>query len=457
MATTMEMSIAALILVAIIISGSALWYGVSIMGEITNLTSSVTDLTSTMVDLTDELTDLAETVGASLEALDDITDRLDAIENQLSPKPTITVIGPWSGEEREAFMPVLEAFERRTGINVRYRIYRAEDLATLLPAQFDAGKTPGDVIFMWAWYISEIGPDGDALNVTDLVDETDLAPGALAPVKVDGTVYGGAYTGKVKPGFWYRKSFFEDNNLTEPETWDEFVMLLGNISLIEGIVNPIATGDGVGWPISDIVDHFLITYGGPQLQRDLIAGNVDWTSNVVKSIFEDRLVPLLEAGYFSEPIEWTTAVDLWWDGDYGLYFMGSWITGMVDNPGDLGVFSLPGTEGLVFAADYFFIPTYTEYPDEAKELFKFLISEDGQATQVGEGGHLATNVHVALGDYPPVDREVAELMEGMEVLLDLDDTIGGEFQTTFWDQLQLLWVHPEELDSVLAAIQEKAP
>lgn len=452
-----ELAITVLVLVSIIVSASTLWYGMSIIGEVSNLTSNVADLTSSMIDLTDELSSLAETVGASLEKLENITDRLKAIEDQLAPKPTITVIGPWSGAEREALMPVLYEFERRTGINVRYRIYRAEDLATLLPAQFDAGKTPGDLIFMWAWYIKDLGPDGHALNVTDLVDEADFAPGAFDPVKVDGTLYGGAYTGKVKPGFWYRESFFEENNLTEPETWTEFEELLYNISLIPGIVNPIATGDGVGWPISDIVDHVLIANGSTQLQRDLIAGNVNWTSTQVKNIFNDTLVSWLKAGYFSEPIEWTTALDLWWGGDYGLYFMGSWITGMVDDPGDLGVFSLPGTEGLVFCADYCFIPTYTGYPDEAKELFKFLISEDGQAIQVGEGGHIATNVHVALEDYPPVDRGVAELMEGMEALLDLDDTIGGEFQSTFWDQLQYLWVHPEELDAVLAAIQEKAP
>jgi len=457
MTAKMEIVISTLVIIAIIVSASTLWYGMSIIGEVSDLTSNVVDLTATMVDLTEELTGLAETVGASVEALGNITDRLETIEDELAPKPTITVIGPWSGEEREAFMPILYEFERRTGINVRYRIYRAEDLATLLPAQFDAGKTPGDLIFMWAWYIKDIGSDGDALNVTDLVDEADFALGAFDPVKADGTLYGGAYTGKIKPGFWYRKSFFEENDLTEPETWDEFVWLLGNISLIPGIVNPIATGDGVGWPISDIVDHFLITYGSPQLQRDLIAGNVNWTSTEVKSIFEDKLVPLLEAGHFSEPIEWTTALDLWWAEDYGLYFMGSWITGMVDDPSDLGVFSLPGTEGLVFVADYFFIPAYTEYPDEAKELFKFLISADGQEIQVGEGGHIATNVDVSLAAYPPVDRAVAELMEGMEALLDLDDTIGGEFQTTFWDQLQLLWAHPEDLDAVLAAIQEKAP
>ena len=371
--------------------------------------------------------------------------------------PTITVIGPWAGNELDAFEPVIDRFERLTGIRIIFRILRAADLAAILPAQFEAGQPPGDVIFMWASFIREYAPTGHITEITGLIDEATLAPGAQAEVTVDGKVYGGVYTGKVKPGFWYRKSFLQAHDLAEPTTWQEFLDLLETIKGITGIVNPIATGDGVGWPISDVTEHFLITFGGPQLQRDLIAGNVDWTSTEVKTIFKDRIVPLLEAGYFSAPIEWTTALNLWWDGDYALFFMGSWITGIVDDPEDLGVFSLPASEGIVFAADYFFIPAYTEHPDEAKLLAQFLSSAEAQRLQVAQGAHIATAVGVSLDEYPTVDRRVAVLAEGKEILRDLDDAIGGEFQPTFWDQLKLLWVDPKALDEVLAALQEKAP
>ncbi len=232
--------------------------------------------------------------------------------------------------------------------------------------------------------------------------------------------------------------------------------LLNKIEATGAFENPIISGDTDGWPLTDVTDHFLITYGGPRLQKNLIAGNVSWTSTEVKAIFEDKLVPLLD-GNFSEPIEWTTGVELFWQEEYALYFMGSWITGMVDDPDDLGVFSLPGVEGLVFAADYFFIPTYTEHLEEAKELFNFLISEEAQRLQVAQGGHLATNINVPLTAYPAVDKRVAGILAGKEVLLDLDDTIGGDFQTTFWSQLRLLWTDPTTLDSVLVAIEAKAP
>ncbi len=405
-----------------------------------------------------QLQSMVATLSAKLDEISQKLEAIEAIKEKVGEIPaTITVIGPWAGPEMDAFMPVLERFERMTGIKVIYKIYRAEDLATILPAQFEANSTPGDVIFMWGWFIVEQAKKGHVVDVTDLINEADFLPGALDAVKLNGRIYGGVWTGKVKPGFWYRKSFFNKYNLTVPETWDEFVNLLEQIKGIEGIKAPIVTGDGVGWPISDVVEHFLITYGGPQLQRDLIAGKVKWTDPEVRQIFEERIVPLLRKGYFSEPIEWTTALELWWKGDYALYFMGSWITGMVEDPSDLGVFSLPGNKGLVFAPDYFFIPVYTKNLEAAKEFFKFLCSAEAQRLQVAQGGHLATNVNVPLDAYPPVDREVAKLLVGKEVLSDLDDSIGGEFQPTFWDQLKLLWVNPDALDSVLEALQEKAP
>lgn len=366
----------------------------------------------------------------------------------------ITVIGPWSGAEKDAFTPVLEKFEEQTGIKVQYQIYRAEDLANLLPAQFSTKRTPGDVIFMWTSFMKS-NPE-HIVNLSDLIKPENFRPGALDNVTVDGEIIGIPYTGKVKPGFWYRKSFFEEHSLTEPETWDEFVALLEEISGIEGITAPIASGNGVGWPLSDVTEHFILTYGGAELQKDLIAGNVNWTGETAKKPM-NKLASLLSEGYFGEPVEWTTVLEQWWQGQYGLYFMGQWLTGMVDDPSDLGVLALPGNEAVVFALDYAFIPKYSKNVDAAKQLIEFLAGPEGQTAQVEQGGHIASANGVSLDAYPPVDKEIAELLEGKATVNDLDDSIGGMWQTTFWDQLKLLWVRPGRLDSVLESLQSNMP
>ncbi|MBE9593067.1 MAG: extracellular solute-binding protein, partial [Proteobacteria bacterium] len=164
-------------------------------------------------------------------------------------------------------------------------------------------------------------------DLSDVINEGEFVPGTLVS-KVDGKLLAGTFTGKIKPGFWYSKSFFGKYGLTVPQTWDELVTLLQKIKMVPGIEAPIASGNGTGWPLSDVTEHFLISFGGPALQKDLIAGNVKWESNIVKGIFE-KLVFLLKSEYFSEPAEWTTILKQWEKGEYALYFMGSWITGMV--------------------------------------------------------------------------------------------------------------------------------
>lgn len=364
----------------------------------------------------------------------------------------ITVLGPWAGTESDKFMPVLEVFTEKTGIEVNYQTFRAEDLANVLPAQFATKKTPGDLIFMWSSFIT--ANTQHIMDMTDVIKTDMYLSGALDNLMMDNKVYGLAYTAKVKPGFWYRKSFFEENGLKPPKTWEELELLLKVIEKLPGIKKAIASGDGVGWPLSDITEHFIIAFGDPELQKDLIEGNIMWKSHIVKGVME-KLAYLLEKGYFSEPAEWTTILQQWWNGDYGLYFMGSWITGMVDDPEDLSVFSLPGTKGMVFGIDYAFVPKYSENVEEAVELAKFLAGPEGQGAQVAQGGHIATALGVAEMNYPPVDKEVAKLIQGVESLNDLDDSIGGGWQPAFWDQLKLLWVRPDRLDQVLEVLDEK--
>jgi len=368
----------------------------------------------------------------------------------------LKVIGPWSGPEQAAFLPIMDLFTRTTGIEYEYIQERQEVLTTQLPTLFAAGQTPGDVIFMPSAFIKNAGTQGHASDLAGTISESSYAPGALDPLKNGSAIYGGAYTGKVKPGFWYRQSFFQDNGLSVPTTWAEFETLLADIDAIPGISNAIISGDGVGWPLSDVTEHFIATYGGPAMHRGLTAGTTAWTSTPVRDVFANFLVPTLSAGYWSTPVQWDTGVQSWWNGTYGLYFMGSWITGMVSDPSDLGVFSLPeapGAEGIVFAADYFFAPRYSTRQADARSLAAFLASAAAQTMQVRQGGHLATVLGVSLTAYPVVDAEVAGLLSGKDILSDLDDTVGGTFQTTLWSQLQLLWSDPAQLDSVLAAIE----
>jgi multiple sugar transport system substrate-binding protein len=302
----------------------------------------------------------------------------------------------------------------------------------------------------WPWWIEE--------NVDHLEDLSGIADGVDwlgNPVVVDGKTYGIPTYLWVKGGFWYFQSFFDANGLEKPDTWDDFYALLDQIREIDGIEAPMSSP--AGYPLADIVEHFLQAVGGPEMVQGIMDGTVKWTDPEVRAVFSDYLIPLIDQGYFSDPVERHAAADLWIEGDYALHYYGNWIAEDVDDPADLRILPVPGSTAIVSGTDWMFIPKYTTRVDDAKTFVEFVISEAGMAPRLALGGRLSSRADISLDVYPVNERNLAETVNTFTVLPDLDDTIGGEWQTIFWDQIALLWVDTGSLDEVLDTLQANMP
>jgi multiple sugar transport system substrate-binding protein len=376
---------------------------------------------------------------------------------------TLTVFSLWSGSEESNFLQCLGNFTELTGIGVNHYSYTTEDLLIGVPMQLRAGSSIADVIIApWPSWIKELAPYLTSVN--DLIDSSKYPENTINAVTDENSVIWAApFKLSGKPGFWYKKSFFADNGLTVPTTYSEFTTLLETIQGISGIEQAIASGDTVGWPLSDTTEAFIMGLGGYLLQEELITGPSarNWTDTEVRNVFE-QLRLLLAAGYFSAPADWTSQITKFWDEKYGLYFMGSWMTTMsqIGNVSDLDFFGFPETDGVAGSVDYMIIPKYAPNLNEAKQLLEYLAGSDAQTIMVGLGGFFGTNVDVPVTAYKPLDKKVLDFISQstIHIVPDLDDAIGGKFQTTFWAQLKLLWVSPttETLDDVLTALQEAA-
>jgi multiple sugar transport system substrate-binding protein len=380
------------------------------------------------------------------------------------PKPTLTVYALWSGTEQYNFEQVLGNFTKNTGINVTYYGQTDQQLLVSVPLQLQSPPYDVDVIIVpWPYWIMQNSPY--LTSVTDLVTESQFPTNIIAPVKAsDGTLWAAPFKLSGKPGFWYRTSFFEANGLTVPTTYDEFVnTLLPAIKAVPGVEQAIASGDTDGWPLSDTTEGFIMGLGGYQLELNLEAGPsvVNWTDPQVKSVFAN-ITQLLEAGYFSTPAQWESQIAKLWDGKYGIYWQGGFITTLpeVQNVSDLNFFGFPGTNGVVGAVDYAVITKEAPHLSEAKQLVQYLAGADAQEIMVKQGGFLATNLNVPSSAYKPIDKKVVDFMgqAGITIVPDLDDTIGGQWQTTFWGELKLLWTSPSTstMNSVLDALQAAA-
>jgi len=377
------------------------------------------------------------------------------ISSEAAPA-SICIWSQWSGEEETKFEEVLRAFTIKTGIEVKHVAQTSEGLKVALPAALMAEAAPADVVIApWSGWIKDLAREGYLMEVADLVDEAQFLPDQLNWVKVDDVTYGVPYKTGIWPGFWYIPSFFKEHDLDIPETWKEFKVLLADIKEIPGVESPIASG--MGWPIGNFVDDFLLTRGGPDLYSRLLMGDLAWTDPEVKVVFKE-LVELLKAGYFSVPADWAAQVDKFAKGKYALYVMGSWIAGMVPDSKDIDFFKWPETKGLRGGIDFCIIPKYTDHLKEAKELVRFLATPYAQAIWVGLGGYTAPNLEVPIILYPSsIEKKLAEAIKGMRFLDVGDCAIGGEFPIVYPDQLNLLWVEPDRLDEVLEAIQVSVP
>jgi multiple sugar transport system substrate-binding protein len=400
------------------------------------------------------------------DTLNDISTKQTQILNALNvtaPKPTLTVYALWSGTEEHNFRQALGNFTQQTGINVSYYGYTTQDLLVSVPLQLESPPYSVDVVIApWPYWILQL--ESYLTPVDSIINASIFPTNMLSPVNDSGSLWAVPFKLSGKPGFWYRDSFFTANSLTVPTTYAAFNnTLLPAIQGIPGIENPIASGDSVGWPLSDQVEGYLMGLGGYQLELELEAGpsQRNWTDPEVVSIFTN-LTKQIQAGYYSVPDDWTSQITKLWDGDYGIYWQGSFITtqSQVLNVSDLDFFGFPGTDGVVGAVDYMIIPKYAPHQAEAEQLVQYLSGVQAQEIMIHEGGFLSVNRNVPASVYRPIDKKVVDFMSqpGMHIVPDLDDTIGGKWQTTFWTELQSLWTNPSEANmmNVLNTLQAAA-
>lgn len=359
---------------------------------------------------------------------------------------SLEITGVWSGGEQESFSNVMSFVEEDTGMSMEYFPRDTDSLLTGTLMDYESGVASADIVVMPspARIISDaqnghLAPVGDAWNADDFAVDP-------ARVTVDGEVYAAPFKMDLKPGFWYRKSFFNEHDLSEPESWDEFMTLLDEISGIEGVDAPIASGNGTGWPLSDLTEGFFMRQeDGASLQQGLIDGDASFTDDRVATAF-DEIKTLHEEGYFSQTRDFGVQYEYFWDNSLPLYFMGSFTPAQdaVEDPSDLGVFRLPGTDGISSSVNWFTVPTYSDNVDAARDALSSFVSAEGQQVWVEDGGFIASNTQVPDDAYEiEVMANLPDLADEVTVVPDLDDALGNPFQQEFWSVLKGLWATPD--------------
>jgi alpha-glucoside transport system substrate-binding protein len=305
---------------------------------------------------------------------------------------TLTIFGPWRGDDETHVQVVLEYFRQATGADVKYSSSENYEQQVVIDTQ--AGSPANVTVLPQPGLIADLAAKGLLTPLAD-ADKTWMAENYGAGQSwVDiGTAkdkdgkpqfFGFAYKTDVKSLVWYSPENFKDAGYEIPKTMEELIALSDKIVADGGKPWCIGLGSGgaTGWPATDwIEDIMLRTQPGDVYDK--------WVTNEIK--FNDPAVinAMDIFGSFAKN-------DAYVDGGAA----GVASTDFRDSP--KGLFGAPPKcylhhqasfipsffpEGTKVGedADFFYMPTYAAKADLGKPVLGagtlFTISKDSKASR----------------------------------------------------------------------------
>jgi alpha-glucoside transport system substrate-binding protein len=389
---------------------------------------------------------------------------------------SVSVMAVWGGQELDAFMKMVEPFEKATGIEVQYEGTR--DLPTLVTTRLEAGNPPDIVALTGVGMMKQLAEEGDLVNLSNVLD-MDRMNKEYSQTWIDlGTynedLYGMYISADVKSLVWYNPKEFAAKGYEVPETWDELEAL--QEEMIANGDTPwsigLESGAASGWPGTDWIEDIMLRTTDPEVYDQWVNHEIPWTDARVKRAFEIF-------GEIAKDPEYTygapTAVLATNFGDAPnalftdppqamMHRQASFITSFIrdNNP------------GLVAGEDYDFFP-FPEIDEEygtpvlgaasmfgmmndtsaARAFMRYVSTAGAQSIFVSELGKLGVNKNINPNVYPDdLTRQMAAMLrEAPTFRFDGSDSMPGAVGSgAFWQGI-LDYVSGQDLDGVLEYIE----
>ena len=264
---------------------------------------------------------------------------------------------------------------------------------------------------------------------------------------------------------FYRKSIFEKNGWTAPETNDDFMELMKDMQG-KGLT-PIAFGDKDGWPAMGTFDILNMRLNGFDFHMSLMAGEEAWDGDEVKGVFETwkTLLPFHQADPLGRT--WQEAATSMGKGESGMYLLGTFVVDAVaDVADDLDFFTFPeldsaiGADALDAPIDGFCVSAAGKNQDAGKAMAKWLGS--AVAADAGNEGadapFIAANSGASTSTYTALQQKSAEVVgAAANIAQFMDRDTNADFANTVMiPSIQAFLKNPDDIDGVTSSIQEQA-
>jgi len=316
----------------------------------------------------------------------------DALKKVDLKGETLTIFGPWRGDDEKLVQSILDYFREATGADVKYS--SSENYEQQIVIDTQAGSPPNIAVLPQPGLFADLAskgllvPLGD--DVAKFVNDNYGAGSSWVDLgsykDKDGTkkFFAFPYKADLKSLVWYSPENFKDAGYEIPKTMEELIALSDQIVKDGGKPWCIGLGSGgaTGWPATDWVEDIMLRTQTPDVYDK-------WVSNEVK--FNDpAVVNAIEIfGSFAKN-------DAYVDGGAA----GVASTDFRDSP--KGLFSTPpkcymhrqasfipsffpeGTK-LGSDADFFYFPPYASKPDLGRPVLGagtlFAITKDSKSAR----------------------------------------------------------------------------
>jgi alpha-glucoside transport system substrate-binding protein len=381
---------------------------------------------------------------------------------------SVSLLGPWGGQEEEPLKAVLKPFEERTGITVNYTGSR--DLANLLRVGVDSGTAPDVADLPSPGILQGFAKEQALIPLDDIIDkatyEEQVAEGPRSIGVVDGKIYGIFFLGSIKGLIWYDPKVYTSG---VPTSWDDLEAKGSAAAQAAGTdTKPwcvaIANDAATGWPATDWIEDFLIRQAGPDKYDQWVNGTLKWSSPEVKAAFQGYGSVVAPDQVFGGPdAVITTSFD---NGGNGLFtqppgcifhHQASFATTFFQSnggakPGDYDFFPFPDIDpayagSVVGAGDY--MAMFKDTP-QSRALISYLATAEAQSIWTGLGGLLSGNKTIT--NYPDdTQKRSGEVLANAKAFrFDGSDLMPQPMLQAFWTGVLDYTRDQSKLDSVLA-------
>ncbi len=231
----------------------------------------------------------------------------------------------WRQEDKAVYEELIADFQQANpGTSITFEAFEPQNYQTILSTAL-AGGTGPDIIHVRAYgNLETVAKPGYlrplAEGEIDLSGFSNLAIAAQT-MREDGQLYAVPFASQTLV-IYYNTDIFAENNLTPPETWDEF--LATSQALLDAGVTPLANGTATAWQNEILVGAVVPSFYGKGFENDLVAGNATFEDprfiGALSALL--KITDFLPRGY--EGIDYPSAQQLFLSGRAAMFAGGSW-------------------------------------------------------------------------------------------------------------------------------------